>query len=438
MTFAELCERVGLDLEPFQEQIAKVALSSPESLFLLPRGAGKTTLMAALALYELSTAREPAVYCAAASRDQALILFEAAKTMADRGDLGFEMTLREMRVPGGGHLRVLSADARKIHGLIPSLAVVDELHAHADESVYLALRTAAAKRPGSRLVTISTAGPSADTPLGRLRARALAQADVTTCGALTVAKGPRLSMLEWSVPEDADVSDMAIVKQANPQSWLTVDALQGQFEAVPEIAFRRYHANQWAGAEAGWLPPGAWQACVGEPAFEDGERVWVGVDLGGEWSDSAVVWVNEAGHVGAYVGSGEEAIMEVAGLVEELAERYTLVEVGFDPWRSGVLAQQLAERGISVSHFPMTDTRTIPASAALHKAIVNRELVLPDDPKLREHAGNAIAKQSRRGWRIDKPGRSQTSGNIDGVVALMVAYDIKENAPEPVQVLGWI
>ena len=437
MTFAELCERVGLDLEPFQEQIARVALSSSESLFLLPRGAGKTTLMAALALYELLTAPEPAVYCAAASRDQALILFEAAKKMADRGELGFEMTLREMRVPGG-HLRVLSADARKLQGLTPSLAVVDELHAHADESVYLALRTAAAKQPGSRLVTISTAGPSADTPLGRLRARALAQPDVTTCGALTVAKGPRLSMLEWSVPEDADISDMAVVKAANPQSWLDEGALQGQYEAVPEIAFRRYHANQWAGAEAGWLPPGAWQACVGEPAFEDGERVWVGVDLGGEWSDSAVCWVNEAGHVGCYIGSGEEAIMEVAGLVEELAERYSLVEVGFDPWRSGVLAQQLAERGVPVTHFPMTDTRTIPASARLHQAIVDGDLVLPDDRKLAEHAANALAKQSRRGWRIDKPGRSQSSGNIDGVVALMVAFDIKENQPEPARVLGWI
>jgi phage terminase large subunit-like protein len=300
------------------------------------------------------------------------------------------------------------------------------------------MRTAVAKRPGSRLVTISTAGPSADTPLGRLRARALAQGDVTTKGALTVAKGRRLAMLEWRCPEDADVADMAVVKKANPASWITKDALAGQHEAVPEIAFRRFHCNQWAGAEAGWLPPGAWQACVGEPAFTDGERIWIGVDLGGEWSDSAVVWLNEAGHVGCYIGSGEEAIMEVAELIEDLAGQYRIAEVTFDPWRSGILAQQLEQRRVRVSHFPMTDTRTIPASARLHQAIVDGDLVLPDDPRLREHASGAIAKQSRRGWRIDKPGRSQHSGNIDGVVALMMALDIKESRPEPVRVLGYI
>ena len=51
---------------------------------------------------------------------------------------------------------------------------------------------------------------------------------------------------------------------------------------------------------------------------------------------------------------------------------------------------------------------------------------------------NAIAKQSRRGWRIDKPGRSQHSGKIDGVVALMMSLDIREEAPAPVRVLGYI
>jgi phage terminase large subunit-like protein len=103
-----------------------------------------------------------------------------------------------------------------------------------------------------------------------------------------------------------------------------------------------------------------------------------------------------------------------------------------------VLAQQLSGRGVPVTHFPMTDVRMIPASAALHRAIVEGELVLPDDPRLAEHAANAIAKQSRRGWRIDKPGRSQASGNIDVVGALMVALDIKENQPGPVRLLGWI
>lgn len=56
------------------------------------------------------------------------------------------------------HLRVLAADAPKLHGLTPSLAIIDELHTHPDDHVYLALRAATLKRRGSKLITISTAG----------------------------------------------------------------------------------------------------------------------------------------------------------------------------------------------------------------------------------------------------------------------------------------
>jgi hypothetical protein len=132
------------------------------------------------------------------------------------------------------HLRVLAADAPRLHGLTPSLAVIEELHAHRDDEVYLALKTAALKTPGARLVVISTAGQGADTPHGRLHARALAQPDVHTDGAFTDARGTGLRMLEWAVPADADVDNPAVVKQANPASWITADALAGQRQAVPD------------------------------------------------------------------------------------------------------------------------------------------------------------------------------------------------------------
>jgi hypothetical protein len=50
------CERIGLDLEPFQRRIAKAA-AGPEREFvaLLPRGQGKTTLLAAIDKAKLST-----------------------------------------------------------------------------------------------------------------------------------------------------------------------------------------------------------------------------------------------------------------------------------------------------------------------------------------------------------------------------------------------
>jgi phage terminase large subunit-like protein len=288
-----------------------------------------------------------------------------------------------------------------------------------------------AKRPGAR---ISTAGSGPDTPLGRLRARALAQADVSTRGAFTDARG-ELRMLEWAVPEDADVSDLAVVKRANPASWVTRAALKRQQAAVSPIAFARFHCNQWVGDERSWLPPGAWQECVGVPAFEDGEPIWVGVDVGGERAASAVVWVSESLQVGCAIFHGDAGVLECVAMIEDLALRYRLAEVVFDPWRFGQGAQELAQRGVPVVPFPQSDARMLPASDRLYRAIVEQRLTLPDHPELRAHAGAAIAKHSRRGWRIDKAGRSD---NIDAIVALAMAVDAKEQAPEPVRVLGWI
>ncbi len=83
--FESFCERIGLSLEPFQRRIAKAAAGPERELVvLLPRGNGKTTLLAALALYHLVTVEGAAVYCAAASREQARILDEQAAAFALR------------------------------------------------------------------------------------------------------------------------------------------------------------------------------------------------------------------------------------------------------------------------------------------------------------------------------------------------------------------
>jgi phage terminase large subunit-like protein len=166
-----------------------------------------------------------------------------------------------------------------------------------------------------------------------------------------------------------------------------------------------------ASAESAWLPAGAWQACVGEPRFADGERIFVGVDVGGERSATAVCWVNHALHVGCSIFQGDSAILEVADLVRALARRYQVVELAFDPWRAGQLAQELEREGMTVSVFPQSDARMMPASAVLYDAITETRITLPPSPELAQHAAGAIAAHSRRGWRISKP---NARVNIDG------------------------
>ncbi len=77
----------------------------------------------------------------------------------------------------------------------------------------------------------------------------------------------------------------------------------------------------------------------------------------------------------------------------------------------------------------------IPASKRLLDAVLDSRIVHPDDPGLNAHVHAAVARHSRRGWRLDRAERSEP---IDGVVALCMAIDRSQYQPEPVRLLGWI
>ena len=224
-------------------------------------------------------------------------------------------------------------------------------------------------------------------------------------------------------------------RPVNPASWITPDGLKEQSEAVPELAYRRLHCGQWTEREGHWLPAGAWQASVGKPELALGEDVWIGVDIGGERSASAVVRLNERLQVGCAIYHGDEGVLDCVDKVRELAGEFNVREFVFDPWRFGQAAQELEREGIAVTQFPQTDARMVPASDRLYRAIVEKRIVLPDNEELRQHAAAAIAKHSRRGWRIDKANRVD---NIDGIISLCMALEAAEAKPEPVELLGWL
>jgi phage terminase large subunit-like protein len=443
--FVDLCARVGFALEPFQRRIARLVFEGRrEVLILLPRGQGKTCLQALVALHHLLTVEDAEIFCCASSRDQAKILYQYAARFARELDhpnvVHRHLELRWCPDPSEPtdftrYLRVLPAEAPRLYGLTPSLMFLDEYQALTDDEVYVALSSALHKRPDAKLIVVSTAGQGAGSPLGRLRARALGLPDVRRKGFVTEAKGPDLAMLEWAVPDDAKITP-SVVKRANPGSWIGRHQISAARDALPELAYRRFVANQWTAKVGAWLPSGSWQACAGEVEVADGDRIWVGVDVGGERSDSAVVWVTEDLDVGCEVFEGAEAVVDVAEFVPVLAERYQIVECVFDPWRAQQMAREWEQRGVSVSEFQQYDRNMIPASQQLYDAVVEGKLTHPDDERLNRHVAAAVARHGRRGWRLDKADDSEP---IDGVVALCMALAAKTApGPEPVKFLGWL
>ncbi len=78
----------------------------------------------------------------------------------------------------------------------------------------------------------------------------------------------------------------------------------------------------------------------------------------------------------------------------------------------------------------------IPASAALPQAVVQGRVHHPDDERLNAHIAAAVARQGRRGWRVDQAERGTP---VDGVIALVMAHESATAPPrEKTEVLGWL
>ena len=67
--------------------------------------------------------------------------------------------------------------------------------------------------------------------------------------------------------------------------------------------------------------------------------------------------------------------------------------------------------------------------------MVERKLTHANDPELNRHVAGAVAKQTPRGWRLDK---SERGAQIDAVVALAMAIERADQPAEPARLVGWI
>jgi hypothetical protein len=297
-------------------------------------------------------------------------------------------------------------------------------------------QTALVKRPDARLLVISTAASSLDTPLGRLRTRALAAPSVTRSGVITEAVAADIRALEWSVTPD-EVGDDAKVVQANPASWIDADAIRRQresvpgpiFEQVPLLRLRRRTrrvapARRVAGMPGRLLRPGR-HALLGSASTSAGRA---------RPPRSSVVTDDYRVPV-VRVFQGDDAVLEATEAVRDIARRYRRRGGRLRPVAVPVRsASHLEAEGVTCVEFPQSHSRMVRASENLHRLVAERTLKHPGDPALDAHVA-AVAKQTGRGWRLDKSARTV---QIDAVVALAMAAERAGVKPEPVRLLGFV
>jgi phage terminase large subunit-like protein len=267
-----------------------------------PRGNGKTGLLAPLALcHLLGPEAEPRgeVYSAAIDRQQAGIMFNemeaiilAVPEFAARVNIQrFHKRIEVLSGQGAGSTyEALSADARRAHGLAPSLWVYDELAQAKDRVLLDNLITAMGKRKQTLGVIISTQAPNDDHPLSQLIDDGLSGVDESILVHLS------------SAPEDADPFEVETLRACNPALGIFLDegdllkeAQRARRLPAFEAAYRNLRLNQRvdASTENRLATAAVWRLGATPVDLERlrGRRCFGGLDLSGKSDLTALVLV---------------------------------------------------------------------------------------------------------------------------------------------------
>lgn len=440
--------------DPWEELSAGVELARriegkrvyTEGYWQLSKKQGKSTLAAAAGLYFLVADQEPGaeVYAAATARDQARIVFEQAKAYVQASPLlarSVRVYKDVLHVPDtDSTFRVVSADAGKTEGWNPSANIIDELARHKSRDLYDTMTSQTGARSQPFTFVISNAPADTEGICYELFEAGQAAAKKR--------RGARRDLYFYapSVPK-LQASDRRAWKRANPASWITLDYLEAQARKYPPEVFQRRHLNIPGSGEASGFPEGAWDR-LGRPGLEVelAGDVWAGVDLGLRHDTAAVAWASPVDAtdpetvlvVGAHVWglhydpekpapAAHEVVEDTrlpislveAFVEEELARRFTLVELAYDPWKFERSAQAFDEAGLcAVVEFPQWDSYMVPATETFYEDIVERRLAHSGDPIVAEHMANAVLAETGRGVRLAK---RRARRPMDAATALAIA-----------------
>lgn len=400
--------------------------------WMLPRGQGKSSLVAAWGLYELFEGGEgAAVAVVAVDERQAGIVFGIARRMVELSD---ELSSRcqvfkeRLVIPArDAQFHCLPAEPKRLEGLDYTLAILDEAGVVSRDS-YEVLTLAQGKRERSTLVAIGTPGPNLDAQV-LLDLRAYA------------ADHPEDRSLVWREFSAAGYEHHSVDcthcwELANPAlgDFLHRDALQALLPPkTRESTYRRARLCQLASdTDGAFLPLGVWDGLsTGEPV-PDGADVVIALD--GSFSDDTTallvgtiatephfdtvkVWQRPPGDESYRV-----PVAEVEQEIRNACRRWRVAEIIADPFRWTRTLQALESEKLPVVEFPHSPARLTAATGDLYSAAVNGRMSHSGDRQLAEHVAAAVITEDARGIRLAKASRSRAARKIDLAACLVMAH----------------
>jgi phage terminase large subunit-like protein len=444
-----------------------------ECLIYIGKKNGKTALLAAILLCVMCCDKEygAELYSAAASKDQAALLFSHASGMVKlEPELSNRLTVYGAK--GGGQSRAivypdmmgsykcLSADADTGDGINPHFAAIDELHRHASPELAEIIQKSTASRAQPLVIYTTTADYNRPSLCNTMRERA-GQVRDNKGDESAIGYDPSFLPVIYEAAIDDDWTQRETWLKANPNLGVTIteEFLARECKKAQETPselnnFLRLHLNIKTQSDVKWLDGEKW--ALGNRDVDDsvlaGLPCWGGLDLATTTDLAAFVRVWRVGndyvlrakfyapkdnaekrqhrdHVPyltwaklGFLTLTEGSVIDYDVIrrdINELASKGTIQDIGVDPHNATQLTTQLEGDGLQMIRFGQGFISMSAPSKEFERLILSGRLIHGGNPILDWMAGNVVIKTDAAG--NIKPDKAKSAERIDGIVAAVMA-----------------
>jgi hypothetical protein len=394
---------------------------------------GKSALAAAVALYTASRQRYAEVPIVAADQDQGRDrVLRAVKFAVENGPLASHAKVYRdvVELDNRSIIQAYANDWRGAAGGNYAAVVFDELHTYTQESqrrLFDEMITPATQPHGVRWVS-SYAGFTGES---------LLLYDWWNMGL----SGKRINNdLPIYFNEAASLLAFIDVGETSwRMPWASAEYMQQVKTSERPNTYRRLWLNNWVSNESQFLPEGAWAAChsLDVKPLQPGERMRLvlGADASTSSDTTSLVgtvysqatkttdvrFVRVWKPTKSFLRMGKPTIDLTETIGAEVLKLHAagcIDCVVYDTFQLHAIAMDWQKLGIKTIELPQTGAR-IEADQSLYNAVIAQTVRHYNDPTLNEHMHNAVARETPRGFRLDK---SKTSLKIDAAVALSMSH----------------
>jgi phage terminase large subunit-like protein len=440
----------------------------------IPRKAGKSTLTAAIALYELAFGEAGSeVYCLATTRDQANIVFTAATGFVEAmpGDVAalYNVVRHNITKVGDSQsmFKALSRDTKKTgDGLNPSCAIIDEAAQIVDRNSIEVLHSGMVARKNPLRIYITTASFTKETKFYE---------DMTMLEAMLSGEAednPRWFGLLYSLDLADDWRDPKTWAKANPMHGISVFE-----EAIAQRAEEAKHKpaalneflcktlNIYVSANSAWIDRGYWddpKALITGSSREP-EAVFIGFDLAATRDLNAVCtlkrfaendyeaefkfFLPEDGfnlipkHYGDIFRVARQSgilhvtqgnVMddrEISDYIVQQCQKYDVKEIGFDAYNAASLVARLVENGLPVKKVGQGMAVLSNPSKHVEKMLMNYQIRHNGNAFVGWQLGNCEVYEDVNGNIKIRKNEADKSAKVDGIIAMIIAMHCSLDNP---------